>query len=70
MRSGRPAPPLAFSGMERLRYSDRMKLAEEGSLGPLSYEKVPERLGTALGSAYEHAGLDPVPVDTSGRVFL
>jgi hypothetical protein len=41
--------------MEGLRYSDRTKLSEEGSLGALSYDMLPEKLGEALGSIYEHA---------------
>jgi hypothetical protein len=46
--------------MERLRYSDRVMLAEEGSLGPLSYDEVPEKLGEALASIYEYAASRPV----------
>jgi hypothetical protein len=49
--------------VERLRYSDRLKLAEEGSLGPLSYDEVPAKLGAALGSAYEHAARRPLVGD-------
>jgi hypothetical protein len=41
--------------MERLRYSDRQRLAEQGSLGPLEYAVVPEKLQAALASIYMHA---------------
>jgi hypothetical protein len=41
--------------MERLRYSDRRQLAEQGSLGPLAYGAVPEKLTAAVVSIYQHA---------------
>lgn len=41
--------------MDRLRYSDRIRLAEQGSLGPLEYEKVPDKLKEAVISMYERA---------------
>jgi hypothetical protein len=39
----------------RLRYSDRKRLAERGSLGPLEYENVPEPLREAIVSIYQSA---------------
>jgi hypothetical protein len=41
--------------MERLRYSDRQRVAEQGSLGPLEYDAVPPPLRKALASIYENA---------------
>lgn len=41
--------------MEKLRYSDRKRLAEQGSLGPLEYATVPPELRRAVGSIYHHA---------------
>jgi hypothetical protein len=41
--------------MERLRYSDRQRLAEQGSLGPLEDNEVPDGLRRAVASIYQHA---------------
>lgn len=38
--------------MPPLRYSDRKKLAEQGTLGPLDYDDVPTALRTAVASIY------------------
>lgn len=54
----RRGPPLRLDGglpstaVDNLRYSDRRKLADAGSLGPLEYDKVPEKLRRALASVY------------------
>jgi hypothetical protein len=41
--------------MAKLRYSDRKKMAEQGSLGPLEYDAVPETLRRAIVNIYENA---------------
>src|SRR5437588_11532389 len=41
--------------MTKLRYSDRGRMAEEGSLGPLEYGDVPGPLREAIVSIYENA---------------
>lgn len=41
--------------MANLRYSDRKRMAEEGSIGPLEYDEVPRSLREALVSIYENA---------------
>jgi hypothetical protein len=55
--------------MERLRYSDRKRLAEQGSLGPLEYDNVPHGLRTAVQSVYYHAAwLQPPGLHFDNRV--
>lgn len=56
--------PYRSGSMERLRYSDRKRVAEQGSLGPLEYSKVPDKLKNALISVYEHAARKPVVGET------
>src|SRR4051794_34750395 len=46
--------------MERLRYSDRKRLADQGSLGPLEYTDVPAPLRKAIASIYRHAAYQPM----------
>jgi hypothetical protein len=41
--------------MAKLRYSDRKRMAEDGSLGPLDYGDVPAGLREAIVSIYENA---------------
>lgn len=53
--------------MAAMRYSDRRRLAEEGSLGPLEYNTVPEGLRTALVSIYENAARSNVARDAFDR---
>jgi hypothetical protein len=50
-----PASFLSFSLMPKLRYSDRKRMAEQGSLGPLEYDDVPEDLRRAIVSIYQNA---------------
>jgi hypothetical protein len=51
--------------MERLRYSDRTLLAEQGTLGALSYDEVPPRLQEGIASIYRRAAQRP----RVGRAF-
>ena len=51
--------------MAKLRYSDRKKMAEQGSLGQLKYDEVPETLRRAIVSIYENAAR----ANPSGAVF-
>jgi hypothetical protein len=49
--------------VENLRYSDRQKLADAGTLGPLVYDTVPDKLRQALASVYQYSAR-AVPVGT------
>lgn len=53
--SGLTTGVLRLSPMERLRYSDRKRMTEQGSLGPLEFENVPEPLRRAVASIYQRA---------------
>lgn len=46
--------------MDNIRYSDRRKLADEGTLGPLEYDKVPDKLRKALASVYVSTAREPI----------
>lgn len=51
--------------MATLRYSDRKRMAEHGSLGPLEYDKVPNPFKEAIVSIYENAARS----NLAGRAF-
>lgn len=53
--------------MVKLRYSDRKRTAEEGSLGPLDYGDVPPPLREAIVSIYENAARSNLAGDVFDR---